>query len=84
MLPEQAEKYNHLISLQNNYQAALQRVHDNEGKLLLDYQKKIIEEGCFHPQTYKVTEECDNGYGKFWNVEATYCTLCRAILKTDY
>ena len=74
----------HLIKLNDAYNAAIKVVHDNEGKKLSDYKKKIVAEGCFHPFTWERTESDDDGYGRWYTRKVTECSLCGEKLDVKY
>lgn len=48
------QKIEHLKKLELEYEAALERVEENEGKRLQDYRNKIVEEGCWHPNEFLI------------------------------
>ena len=74
----------HLDRLKAKYVEAQAKVELKEGAAYRKYRKKIVDDGCFHPETYDWVENCDNGYGRWWKVKLTKCKLCEKVLKTDH
>jgi len=51
----------------------------------LDNQLKRLREDaqgvCQHAFTETYTKDCDDGYGKWWKINYTYCKLCQKDIK---
>lgn len=61
-------KYSHLLKLRREVAGARER--------LRAYERKIIKEGCWHPDFHTRMENRDDGYGKWWQVEIDECRVC--------
>lgn len=77
-------KATHLERLKARYKEALERVEKKEGERLRNYRKKIVAEGCFHPEKREEIIDTDNGYGRWWKVRVVYCCLCKKSLEVDH
>lgn len=74
----------HLERLKARYKEAIEHVEKTEGERLRNYRKKIVTDGCFHPEKREEIIDTDNGYGRWWKVKTTKCRLCGLVLKTDH
>jgi hypothetical protein len=68
------QKESHLKKLQ---QQALQA-----NQKFKNYKNKIVESGCWHPESFVVdsSRTYDNGYGKFTTYDCKCCTICQKLL----
>jgi len=72
-------KENYLKKLEEEYKIAIKKAHDKEGRKLQEYKKKIVKDGCFHPEREKVEldKKCDDGYGRLCKHDYVECNLCK-------
>lgn len=77
------KKTAHLLKLKKEYLDAIQAVESNEGAKYKKY-KALIAKDCFHPEVISFSEEVDDGYGQFWTVQVSKCSICGKIIKREF
>lgn len=74
----------HYQKLLKEYTDAMAAVHVHYGTKLNAYKRKLIKDGCPHPDIHTYIIDRDNGYGRWWKNRVHKCRVCDEVIKVDY